>query len=222
VALGWLLFTVVMAYLIGAIPFGFIVGQVFFGVDVRQYGSQRTGATNVLRTFGPGASAVVLLADALKGVAVVLFARSVAHFTDLASLKDLAESLSALVALAGHNWPVYVGFRGGRGVAVGTGSMIVLLPVAALIGIGTALGIIAVTRIVSLGSVIGAILSAVLFLIWTVVWHAPAAYLWFAFIGATTIVLQHRDNIVRLRNGTERRLGQRDAVLHTDSGSAST
>jgi acyl phosphate:glycerol-3-phosphate acyltransferase len=191
-------------------------------VDVRQYGSQRTGATNVLRTLGPGASAVVLVADALKGIAVVLIARVVCGSTELSSLRDLAASLAALAALAGHNWPVYVGFRGGRGVAVGIGSMIALLPVAALIGIIAAMTLIAATRIVSLGSVAGAIFSAALFVVWTIVWHAPTAYLLFAFIGAATIVLQHRDNIERLRNGTERRLGQREAVLGSDTGVAST
>ncbi len=202
------LFVITAGYLIGAIPSGLIVGKLYRGVDVRQYGSQRTGATNVLRTLGPGASAVVLLADALKGAVVVLIARLLLAHLQPFWVGPLGEVLAALAAMVGHNWPVYIGFRGGRGVAVSVGSMAVLVPLASVVGVLVGVAVIALSRFVSLGSVVGTIIAALFIIGWVALGLAPQSYVLFSVVAGSVIVLQHRDNIGRLLAGTERKLGQ--------------
>ena len=207
-----LMLAVAAGYLIGAIPTGVIVGKLYRGVDVRQYGSRRTGATNVLRTLGPGASAVVLSVDLAKGAAVVLVARLLLGGIEPAWWSHVGEVLAALCALAGHNWPVYIGFRGGRGVAVAGGSMFALLPTAAAIALAVGLLVMALSRFVSLGSLAATMVAALLIVLWVIVGSAPPPYLIFSVVASAVIFLQHRDNIERLRAGTERKLGQQESA----------
>ena len=189
-----------LAYLIGSIPWGYLLLNWARGEDVRDYGSGRTGMTNVLRTGGRRMAALVLLLDFGKGVAVVLLARFVLDST-------IGEVCGGVLALAGHNWPVFLGFRGGRGVAIGFGSLWVMAPFAAVIAVVAFLPIALLSRYLSLGSIIGVVIACCSLLGLSLVGIYPLNYIWYGFIGSAIIIWQHRDNIQRLLNGTERRLG---------------
>lgn len=207
-----------VGYLLGALPFGLILGKLFGGVDVREYGSGKTGMTNVLRTAGVPAALLSLSLDMGKAVLAVLLARI---FFDSPGV----EAAAAIAALVGHNWPVFVGFRGGRGTAPGWGALIILSPLAGIVATLIGLLAVALSRYVSLGSILGT-LSGIITLIALAVlgvvvegssdtfWFAYAEYIWFAVIGATLVIGLHKDNIQRLISGTERKLGQ--SALHTD------
>ena len=136
-------------YLLGSLPFGLILGKLSKGVDVRDYGSGSTGMTNVMRTAGAPAAALTLLLDMCKAVVAVLIAR---WLFDAPGAEALA---GALAALAGHNWPVFVGFRGGKGTAAGWGALIILSPISGLVATLVGVPTVALTRYVSLGSILG-------------------------------------------------------------------
>ena len=207
-----------IGYLLGALPFGLMLGKLFKGVDVREYGSGKTGMTNVLRTAGLPAAILALALDMGKAALAVLLARI---FFDAPG----AEAAAAIAALVGHNWPVFVGFRGGRGTAPGWGALIVLSPLAGLVATLIGLSAVALSRYVSLGSILGT-LSGILTLIALAAlglmidgssdafWFAYAEYIWFAVVGAALVIGLHKDNIQRLISGTERKLGQ--SALPTD------
>jgi len=205
---------VVLGYLLGSIPFGYILGRRQAKVDVRQYGSGRTGATNVLRTAGRKSALLVATLDVVKGVLEVVFAGLivgegylvVGNF-GLGSL--VAQALAALAAVAGHIWPVFLKFRGGRGVAPFFGGLVALCPVAAIFGgeiiiIGAGL-----TRFVSLGSIAGAVGSYAILVPLTIMNGFPVEYLFYALVGAVIILVMHRGNIARLMSGRERKLGEK-------------
>jgi glycerol-3-phosphate acyltransferase PlsY len=206
-ALPWLPWLVVAlaGYLLGSIPSGLWIGKLFFGIDVREYGSHRTGATNVLRTMGKGAAAGATAMDVLKAVLSVALARW------LLPTEPWAHVLAAVAVAVGHNWPVFVGFRGGRGVLVSwTATGVLYWPVLVILLVfGVAL--IWWTRYVSLASVLGAALAPFLFLGFHFLTpgEVPWPYVIYAFVGATLIVAAHKDNIERLRHGTESKFGQR-------------
>ncbi len=191
-----------IAYLIGAVPFGLLAGKLVSGVDIRDYGSGRIGMTNVLRTAGRPAALVVLALDMAKGIVVVLIARYVFDSPGL-------EAAAALAVLFGHNWPVFIGFRGGRGIASGWGALLALSPIAGAVATVIGLSLVLLTRYVSLGSVAAAALGSLLLVILAFTKVEPMVYCWYGLIGGTLVVIRHRDNIERLLNGTERKMGQR-------------
>lgn len=205
---------VVLGYLLGSIPFGYLLGRRQAKVDVRQYGSGRTGATNVLRTAGRKSALLVAALDMLKGVLAVVFAglivgRSYLVVGDFGLGSLVAQVLAALATVAGHIWPVFLKFRGGRGVAPFFGGLVALCPVAAIFGgeiiiIGAGL-----TRFVSLGSIAGAVGSYAILVPLTIMNGFPVEYLFYALVGAIIILVMHRDNIVRLLSGRERKLGEK-------------
>ena len=195
-------YTVVMplAYLIGSISWGYMLLQWKMGVDVREYGSGRTGMSNVLRTGGGKVAALVLLLDVSKGVLSVYLARMIIGASE-------AEVAAALLSLIGHNWPVFLGFKGGRGIATGAGALTMLAPISAGIGM---IGFISATftsRYVSLGSITGVIAASLALLILDILGYSPTPYTLYGFLGGGIIIWQHRDNIQRIREGNERRLG---------------
>jgi glycerol-3-phosphate acyltransferase PlsY len=209
---------VVLGYLLGSIPFGVLIAQRTAKVDVRQYGSGKIGATNVLRTVGKKAAAAVLALDVVKGVLAVIFAGLIVgdnYFVvggfDLEG-RLVAQSLAALAAIAGHIWPVFLKFRGGRGVATFLGGLLALYWLAAIIGvvvfvIGTGL-----TRYVSLGSIAGAVATYAILVPLTIINGSPIeylVYLGYALVGTIIIAVMHRDNIARLLSGKERKLGEK-------------
>ena len=188
-------------YLLGSIPTGLLLGRLVKGVDIRDYGSGKTGVTNTLRTLGPTAAAIVFVGDVLKGVIPVLLAK---YVSDDARL----QVVGALGAILGHDFPVYAGFRGGRGVATSFGATAAMMPLLApfLPFIG---GVILIPfRYVSLMSVLGAVVTALIVVALAATDRVPDSYGVYAVIAATLIVVLHRENIMRLRAGTEPKIGQ--------------
>lgn len=201
-----------LAYGAGSVQWGLLAVRALRGVDVREHGSGKTGVTNVLRIAGRLPAAFVLLADAGKGVAMVLAARAL-------SADPWLHALVALAVLVGHVWPVFARFRGGRGIAPGVGTAASLEPWMALVGLAVFLPLVALTRYVSLGSVLSAAAVAAAFGALTAAGGAPAPYLWYALAGSALILWAHRDNVSRLMDGTERKLGARaDAEADQDDG----
>jgi glycerol-3-phosphate acyltransferase PlsY len=204
-----LLLAALLGYLLGAIPFGLIVGRVTRGIDLRDYGSHRTGATNALRTLGLRAAALVFLLDVGKGVAGVVLARLL--FAD-DPLVEWAAAVAGFAAIVGHNWSVFIRFTGGRGVATSAGGLGAMSPWTILILAPIVIGIIWRTRYVSLGSITGGLLAPV---ITAVLWAVDAASvpaIAYAAASGLLVTAAHADNIARLRAGTERKIGQKEAV----------
>lgn len=189
-----------LTYLMGSIPWGYFLLHWSRGVDVREYGSGRTGMTNVLRTGGGRMAAAVLVLDLGKGVVAVLLAREILGTTS-------GEVAAGLLAMAGHNWPAFLNFKGGRGIATGMGVLATIAPLAAIIGMLMFIPVTLISRYLSLGSVTGVITASLSLLVLTRLGMYSTAYTWYAVIAAALIIWQHRDNIQRLMHGTERRLG---------------
>jgi len=205
---------ILIGYLLGSIPFGLLIGKRMANVDVREYGSGRTGGTNVLRTVGRKAAALVACLDVLKGVLAVIFAGLIVGEGYLVvggfGLGALvAQVLAALAATLGHVWPVFVKFRGGRGVATFFGGLIALCPVAAIFGGEVVIIGAGLTRYVSLGSIAGAVGTYAILAPLTILHGFPMEYLFYALAGAILVFVMHRENIVRLVSGTERKLGEK-------------
>jgi glycerol-3-phosphate acyltransferase PlsY len=208
---------VVIGYLLGSIPFGVIIGKRK-GIDVTQYGSGKMGATNVLRTAGTKAAAMVFGLDLLKGILAVVVAgliirRDYLVINGYAVGMLIAQVMAALAAVAGHNWSVFLKFRGGRGVATFFGGLVALCPFAALFGgevfiIGAGL-----SKFVSLGSIAAVVSTYGVLVPLTIVYGFPIEYLIYALIGAVVILVTHRSNIARLLRGRERRLGEKAQPL---------
>lgn len=188
------------SYLIGSIPFGLILGKLR-GVDIREYGSGNIGTSNVLRAVGAKAGAVVLVGDVLKGVSAVFFARYVIG-------SPAGEMAAGFAAVAGHDWSVFIKFRGGRGVATSVGGLFVMAPLAAVGSFAVFALIIALTRYASLGSLVGALSGVAIAAAFTAVGWIPAEYLIYTGVVVALIIFQHRDNISRLLSGAERKLVQ--------------
>ena len=190
-----------LAYLLGSISWGYMLLQWKMGVDVREFGSGRTGMSNVLRTGGAKSAVVVLTLDIGKGVMAVVLAREVIGTNG-------AEVAAGLIVLAGHNWPVFLQFKGGRGILTALGGLALMVPVAAIIATATFLTVIALSRYISLGSVIGVTIGALAILALALAGLNSGTYMVYGFIACAMLVWQHRDNLQRIRDGNERRLGQ--------------
>ncbi len=189
-----------LAYLAGSLSWGYMFVNLAMGEDIRDFGSGRTGMSNILRTAGGKAAALVFVLDAGKGILIVLMARYATGMVE-------AEVIAGLIALCGHNWPVFLRFRGGRGIMPGFGGLSVMAPWVALAGGGLFLAVTLSSRILSLGSIVGTLTVALLSLALTLVSEHHELYTAYAFVGGALIIWQHRDNIRRIANGTERRLG---------------
>jgi glycerol-3-phosphate acyltransferase PlsY len=189
---------VAVAYLIGSIPFSFLVARAFGVPDVRQVGSGNVGATNVLRSAGKAAGALALLLDVGKGAAATALAGR------LAPGQAVLPAVAAVAAVVGHMYPVWLRFRGGKGVATGLGAFAPLAPRAALGAVVVFAVAALATRFVSLGSVAGAVAMAGLVL--AVGGPDPVAIA--AVFTAALVVFRHRSNLRRVLGGTERRVGQ--------------
>ena len=189
-----------VAYLAGSIPVGVVVARISGGTDPRTIGSGRTGGTNALRALGRRWAAVVVIGDLAKGALPVLLARLVTGG------EPLVEALCAGSAVAGAIWSVFAGFRSGRGVGTGVGTMLVIQPLAIVLAAPVFIGVILLTRYVSLGSLLGsaAIFPAMLLFVF-VLPGTPVSYVLYAAVGAGLIWLAHSDNIDRLLHGTERK-----------------
>ena len=205
---------VVLGYLLGSIPFGLLVAKRWARVDVRQYGSGKIGMTNVLRTAGKKAAAMVLALDLLKGVLAVVFAGLIvgAGYGEVGGFGLgvlVAEVLAALAAIVGHNWSVFLKFKGGRGVVTFFGGLIALCPPAAIFGAEVFVIGAGVTRYASLASIAAAVASYTILVPLVIMNRFPIEYLAYTLIGTILIFIMHRDNIIRLLSGKERKLGDR-------------
>ena len=194
-----------LAYLVGALSWGYVVLLLHRGIDIRDYGSGRTGVSNALRTAGYKLAGLVLFLDLLKGIAAVLLARALIG-------DPTAEVAAGLMGLVGHNWPVFLGFRGGRGIAPGLGGLAVMSPLSAVCGVIVFLPVCVLTRYLSLGSMLGVgaaclVLVALMLLGFNPLGGISNQYLVYGLLGGSVIIWQHRDNIQRLIQGTERRIG---------------
>lgn len=198
-----------LAYLFGSVPTGYLAGKLLQGIDIREHGSGSTGATNVLRTLGKVPGSIVLLIDALKGILAVAIAQTI-FILDLFPMLPIEwESylvpLAATGALLGHSKSIWLNFGGGKSVATGVG---VLLAMSWQVGLATITVFaisLAISRIVSISSIAGAISVTV----WMIVFNRPIPSIIFAIVGGIYVTWLHRKNIDRLIAGTEPKLGQK-------------
>ncbi len=206
---------IVVGYLLGSIPFGLLVSKWAGKGDIRDTGSGKTGATNVLRALGKKAAAAVLTLDFAKGALSVIFATFVFKTTYLYwgdsfwLLTTGAQVLAASAAVAGHTWPIFIKFRGGRGVATFFGGLMALCPPAAIFGTEVLILGAGLTKYMSVGSIAGVVGTYAVLAPLTILHGFPIEYLTYALLGSLFIILMHRDNISRLLAGTERKLGEK-------------
>ena len=185
----------VLGHVCGSVPSGLWLVQAFHGIDIRNYGSKNIGTTNVFRTVGPKTAVLVLIADAFKGILAVGIMSYLFH-------NPLLDVITALGALLGHNYSLFLGFKGGKGVATALGLLIFMMPKVALSSFGIWLVCVLLTRYVSLGSIMAAIFTPPL------AWYLgyPSAYVIFSMVAAFFVVLRHKENIHRLLTGTESKI----------------
>jgi len=193
----WLALGLICAYLVGSIPFGIVVGRGIFGVDPRTVGSGNIGAANAMRALGPTGAALVLLGDVIKGVVPTALA------TYWLGYGHWGVAATGLATIVGHNWSIFLGFRGGKGVATGLGVLVVLSWQATIVFAIVWLVTVAVTRYSSLGS----ILASAAVPVSLAIMHAPLPYEIYAIIALVLVVWRHAANISRLIAGTELRIG---------------
>lgn len=192
---------VVVGYLVGAAPFGLMVGRLAGVPDLREHGSGKTGFTNSLRTMGARWALLVVAGDIAKGAAAVLFAQVVLG-------EPWAAALAGVAAVLGHIFPVYVGFRGGRGVATAFGAFLAVAPLAALVVIAFSIIVLVIWRYASLMSVTGVFVVFVVVTGMVLVERLPNPYVVFALMTMLAVEYMHIENIRRLVRGTEPKLGQ--------------
>jgi len=193
-----MLASVIIAYLLGSIPCGYIIGKIR-GKDIRRYGSGNIGTTNALRVLGLPAALIVLLGDTAKGLVGVLLGYRLGG-------SGMAAALSGIAAVCGHNWSLFLGFKGGKGVATSLGAAIGLSPVLVLPLVPVWLAAVVLTRYVSLGSILAALAAPIAALIMHQGWPVFS----FALVAGAMIIWRHKSNIQRLRAGTELKLGDRN------------
>lgn len=185
----------VLGYVCGSVPSGLWLVQAFHGIDIRNYGSKNIGTTNVFRIVGPKTAVLVLIADVFKGILAVGIMSYFFH-------NPLLDVVTALGALLGHNYSLFLGFKGGKGVATALGLLIFMMPKVAVASFGIWLVCVLLTRYVSLGSIMAAIFTPPL------AWYLgyPSAYVIFSVVAAFFVVLRHKENIHRLLTGTESKI----------------
>ena len=191
----------VASYLMGAIPFGVIMGKLTRGIDIRDFGSGNIGFTNAYRTLGKGPASLVLALDIGKGFFAVFLCRSL-------GLNDYCIVAGALTGVLGHSFSVFLRFKGGKAVATSLGVIIGLCPVIAAITFGTWVVLVALFRYVCVASIVAAISVPAEMILWRSL-KVPPAYQALACVAATGIVLKHIPNMKRLMNGTEPKFGQK-------------
>jgi glycerol-3-phosphate acyltransferase PlsY len=210
----------VIAYLLGAIPFGLIISRRMAHVDIREHGSGNIGATNVFRTLGTRLGLLTGILDLSKAATAVLLAMFIiGNEVFVVAGHDihvqLAQILAAISAMVGHNWSVYIKFKGGKGVACFIGGLLVINWVVALIGLAAGIIIALTTRYVSLGSMLMAVCVLLVLVALALLAVSAPVYIVYGLLAAGLIVFQHRSNIMRLQSGTELKLGDKSARAQT-------
>ncbi|MBR1654106.1 MAG: glycerol-3-phosphate 1-O-acyltransferase PlsY [Clostridia bacterium] len=200
----------VIAYAIGSVNFSIILSKRIAGFDVREKGSGNAGSTNMLRSVGKGAALLTLLLDILKGIVAVLIARFIVGNIASEANTAILVQLAGFFVVFGHTFPVFFGFKGGKGVATALGVLLLVQPLIGGICLVFALVVMAFTRMVSLGSIMAAILFPVLTIFITTDTHKYIAegynYIFFGIAMAALVIFNHRANLKRIYDGTENRL----------------
>ena len=205
---------VVVAYLLGSIPFGLIISKLKSGVDVREYGSGKTGATNVMRITGAKLGILTLVLDVVKAAGAVMLATVIidgdSGVLTIGSAavywQHIAQVVAGLAAVIGHNWPIFAKFKGGKGVTAYFGTLFAIYPPVGIFGAQIVAIAALRSRHMSLGSVLGSVAALCLMIPLTILYKFPLIYLAYGSVVVALIFLQHHDNIKRLKQGTERRL----------------
>lgn len=213
-----------IGYIWGSIPTGYWMGKLLRGrnFDIREFGSCKIGATNVLRTLGKWPALIVFLFDLSKGLLPTLLALYISFF----SVGGWGPAVAGVAALLGHCFPVFIGFKGGRGVMTGSGVMLLLSPFTFVLSGIAAFGTIGIWRYVSLGSIVGAATAMICGVCWYVVGQVNPRFfaainlptMLYLLVGPGLVILFHHDNIGRLLSGTERKVGQK---VKTDDATSS-
>ncbi|MGB2979674.1 MAG: glycerol-3-phosphate 1-O-acyltransferase PlsY [Candidatus Zixiibacteriota bacterium] len=200
----------ILSYLVGSVPFAIIICRIWKGIDIRDHGSRNAGFTNVYRVIGRLPAAIVLILDTGKGMAAVLLLIQIVPDTFPLSSVDL-KILAAFCVILGHVFPVFAGFRGGKGIATGLGALLSIIPLEAAAALVLFVLIVAVTRYVSLGSLSAAsfIFLALLFERYYLGSEVPSELIFAMFILAVFVFFNHRGNIRRLLAGTENKFGRK-------------
>ena len=186
-----------LGHLFGSVPCGLWIVQALHGIDIREYGSKNIGTTNVFRTVGAKTAALVMAADMLKGIIAVALINYLFH-------DHMVNVVTALGAVLGHSYSLFLGLKGGKGVATGLGLLLYLMPEACTISFGVWLVTVLITKYVSLGSIIASLTTPVL------AWYFdyPVSYICLSVMCTFFIVIRHTENIKRLLNGTESKIKQ--------------
>lgn len=191
----------VIAYLLGNFSTSYLISRAAGKIDIRKYGSGNAGSTNVLRVLGVKAAAVAFLGDLLKGTAAVLIGKQLGG--------SYGEIVAGISVVLGHNWPVFLKFKGGKGIATTIGLMIPIDPIMVLLIVAAGVMLIVITRYVSLGSVMGVLIYPIAM----IATRKPLEYIIFSIILSAMAVFKHRSNLERLLKGTESKLGQKKKTL---------
>lgn len=194
------LLVVVISYFMGTISCAYLISNYIFSSDIRQHGSKNPGTTNMMRTFGKKAGVLTLIGDYLKGTLAVLISIFLAK--KMGADPDLAKYISALAAVCGHNWSVFMKFKGGKGVATSYGTMLAISPLMTIASMIFYIIILLLTRYVSIASMLGVCLFPILMLI-----TKDMSGLWLGILFSVSVIYKHRGNIHKLLNGTENRFG---------------
>lgn len=201
-------------YFCGAIPVGLIIGKWLRGIDVREYGSGNIGFANVFRTVGAKGGALTFIGDVGKGavpavIAGIIIGNDTATLGSITFDDQVAQVIAAMGAVIGHNWSIYLKFNGGKGVDTALGGMIAMTPYIGVSCLVIGVAVILGSRYVSVGSMAGAASSVVILSPLVATGHEPVEYLTYGGIVTSLIVFRHRENIQKLRAGTERKIGQK-------------
>jgi len=190
---------IISCYLLGSIPFGYIVGKLFKKVDIREFGSGNIGATNAFRILGPSLASLVLLSDVGKGILSIYLVR----FLSIDNL--LIFTIAGLAVICGHDWSLFLGFKGGKGIATTFGVVFVLNPIISILAVTVWVIVIIITRYASLSS----IFAVISILVFTILFKQPYEYIVFSAIILVLGIFKHKDNIERLKSKKERKIGEK-------------
>jgi len=190
---------ILSCYLLGSIPFGYIVGKLFKKIDIREYGSGNIGATNAFRILGPLLASIVVIGDIGKGI----FSIYLAQYFNIDNLLIL--TIAGLAVICGHDWSIFLGFKGGKGIATTFGVMFVLNPTISVLALMIWVVVVITTRYVSLSSIF-AVISIFIF---TILFKQPYEYIAFSAIILILGIFNHKDNIKRLKSKKERKIGEK-------------
>lgn len=195
---------ILLSYILASISFGLLIGKLSKGIDIREYGSGSTGATNVARNCGNSWGILALILDMGKAAIPIYIAMY------LVETPEWSHPVIGLSAIAGHSWPLFSNFKGGKGIASGLSALIVLSPVSGIVAIISAAPIMVATRYVSLGSMVGSGAGGICIVIISLTSNLPDIYCLYGLIGSSVTIALHHRNILRLLRGEESKFGDSD------------